>query len=65
MAGPCSLPNGDTRSDWAVLNETVCNIHFNCNMQLVDSKGREIVHDYITYREWLARRNKLRTGKTK
>lgn len=63
MAGPMSLPDGDRRR-YEELNEIVCDIHFNCNMQMVNAKGEIIAHDYITYREWLARRNKLRTGKT-
>ena len=63
MPGPCSNPSGEY--SWFVLNEIVCDIHFNCNMQEVDKKGNKINHDYITYREWLFRRNKLRTGKTK
>lgn len=63
MSGPCSLPNGP-KSAWEEMNEIVCNIHFNCDMQVVDKKGKPVAHEYITYREWLARRNKLRTGKT-
>lgn len=64
MSGPCSLPEGN-RTRWEEMNEIVCNIHFNCHMQDVDAKGKEVIHDYITYRVWLARRKKLRTGKTK
>ena len=63
MSGPCSLPSGDRRR-YNELNEIVCDIHFNCDMQEVNKQGDEVKHDYITYREWLARRNKLRTGKT-
>lgn len=63
MAGPCSLPDGDKRR-YEELNEIVCNIHFNCNMQVLNAKDEIIIHEYITYREWLSRRNKLRTGKT-
>lgn len=63
MAGPCSLPAGD-KARWNELNEIVCDKHFNCNMELFDKKGNPIVHDYITYREWLSRRNRLRTGKS-
>jgi hypothetical protein len=57
MAGPCSLPNGDKRR-WEELNMIVCDVHFKCDMD------PDKTHDYITYREWLARRNRLRTGKT-
>lgn len=63
MPGPCSLPQGP-KSQWEEMNEIVCDIHFNCNMQLVDKHGKEVKHDYIPYRLWLARRKKLRTGKT-
>lgn len=57
MAGPNSLPEGN-KSRWEELNEIVCDIHFTCDMD--ESKQ----HDYITYRMWLAKRNRLRTGKS-
>ena len=57
MAGPCSYPDGDKRR-WEELNEIVCDLHFQCDMD--PNKA----HDYITYRVWLARRNRLRTGKS-
>lgn len=57
MSGPCSLPNGP-KARWEELNEIVCAIHYNCDMD-ADKK-----HEYITYRVWLARRNRLRTGKS-
>jgi hypothetical protein len=63
MPGPCSNPDGDRRRQ-AQLNEIVCNVHFTCDMADFNKKGEPIVHEYITYREWLIRRNKLRTGKT-
>lgn len=63
MAGPMSLPEG-SKSLYAELNEIVCNIHFSCDMRVLDKHDDEIKHDYITYREWLARRGRLRTGKT-
>lgn len=63
MVGPCSLPDGD-KSRYEELNEIVCDVHFACEMQLFDKHGNLVTHDYITYREWLSRRNKLRTGKT-
>lgn len=58
MAGPCSLPNG-SKADWEEMNEIVCTIHFHCDMDV------NRVHDFVTYRMWLASRKKLRTGKTK
>jgi len=63
MPGPCSTPGGDKRRH-AELNEIVCDIHFNCGMEQFDKKGNPVAHDYITYRVWLARRNRLRTGKS-
>lgn len=57
MSGPISLPNGP-KSYWEELNEIVCDVHFTCDMD------PEKAHDFITYRVWLARRNRLRTGKT-
>ena len=64
MVGPCSLPDGDRRR-FEELNELVCDKHFTCDGREFDKNGNEIVHDVITYREWLQRRNRLRTGKTK
>lgn len=63
MSGPMSYPMGDRRR-WEELNEIVCDIHFNCDMADVNKKGEPVVHDYITYREWLLKRNRLKTGKT-
>lgn len=63
MPGPMSLPQGGRR-EYDELNDVVCNYHFNCDMAAFNKHGDEVKHDYITYREWLARRNKLRTGKT-
>lgn len=63
MGGPCSYPAGN-KAKWEELNEVVCDKHFHCNMELFDKKGNPVTHDYITYREWLARRNRLRTGKS-
>lgn len=64
MSGPCSLPSGP-KAEWEEMNEIVCHYHFHCDMASVNKKGEPVVHDYITLREWLYRRNKLRTGKTK
>lgn len=63
MPGPFSRPE-DVSVSWQEMNEIVCHVHFNCNMAEFDKHGNEVRHDFITYREWLARRNKLRTGKT-
>lgn len=63
MAGPCSLPHGP-KSKWEEMNEIVCDKHFTCDMAEEDDKGREVIHDYITYREWLFRRRRLTTGKS-
>lgn len=57
MSGPCSNPQGG-KALWEEMNEIVCAVHFHCDM------NADRTHEYITYREWLARRNKLRTGKT-
>jgi hypothetical protein len=57
MAGPCSQPDGDKRR-WNELNEIVCDIHYHCDM---DKNKR---HEFITYRMWLLKRNRLHTGKT-
>ena len=46
------------------MNEIVCDVHFHCNMEEFDKNDRPVKHDYITYRVWLLRRNRLRTGKT-
>lgn len=64
MAGPCSLPDGP-KSRWQEMNEIVCDKHFHCFMQSVNKDGEPVEHDYITYREWLHRRNRLVTGKTR
>lgn len=63
MPGPCSLPEGSRRK-WAEMNEIVCDVHFKCDMEEYDKNGKPVRHDYITYRLWLMRRNRLRTGKT-
>lgn len=63
MPGPCSRPE-DVNVSWDEMNEIVCDIHFKCDMREFDKHGDEVKHDFITYREWLYRRNRLRTGKT-
>lgn len=62
MAGPCSMPAQDKKR-WNEMNELVCDVHFHCDMA-VEKNGKPVTHDYITYRVWLLRRNRLRTGKT-
>lgn len=65
MPGPCSLPQGNSsKMTYDDLTEIVCDMHFKCNMAEFDKHGNEVKHDYIIYREWLARRNRLRTGKS-
>lgn len=72
MSGPCSLPNGNSRMEYAAMWNLVCDIHHKGNIictpdnhTVFDKHGDLIHHAFITKREWLARRNKLRTGKTK
>lgn len=62
MSGPCSLPNGSSRMEYAEQWFIVCDYHKNCTP---DDHNAELKHDFIFKREWLARRNKLRTGKTR
>lgn len=57
MPGPCSMPAQDSKR-WNEMNEIVCAVHYVCDMD------EEKTHEYITYRMWLLRRNRLRTGKT-
>ncbi len=63
MAGPVSLPEGN-KARWNELNEIVCDKHYHCNMAVEDKDGNPVTHDYVTYRVWLMRRNRLRTGKS-
>ena len=68
MAGPCSLPNGNSRTEYDEMWFMVCNLHKDCtpdNHQMFGKNGELIHHEFITQREWLARRNRLRTGKTR
>lgn len=62
--GPCSLPDGDKRR-YDELNEIVCDIHYTCNGAEFNKDGEPVAHEFITYRLWLAKRNRLRTGKTR
>ena len=66
MPGPCSLPNGGKR-EYAEMWFMLCNLHKDCTPDSHDEfnkNGDEIRHEFITKREWLSRRNRLRTGKT-
>lgn len=56
MSGPVSLPTGP-KARWEELNEIVCNIHFNCDMD-PDKK-----HEYVTYRMWLLARGRRLTAR--
>lgn len=69
MSGPCSMPNGD-KSSWAEHYTLICDIHKYCypdrRVMGRNSGGAiEIAHQWVTLREWLIKRNKLRTGKTR
>lgn len=67
MAGPCSFPSGTSRREYDEMWELVCNYHGSCtpdSHRVFDKNGDIISHSFITRREWLARRNRLRTGKT-
>lgn len=64
VPGPMSFPAGD-KSRYAELSEIVCNVHFNCDMRVFDKHDHLVTHDYITFREWLSRRGRLETGKTR
>jgi hypothetical protein len=58
MPGPNSAPNGDTTIVLGHINEEFC--------KEVRLKGyAEEYIEWIPKREWLAKRNRLRTGKTK
>ncbi len=60
--GPCSVYSDKAR--YEELNEIVCDVHFHCKMEEFDKDGKPVKHEYVTYRVWLLRRNRLRTGKT-
>ena len=66
MPGPCSLPAG-SRAEWLNHNEVICNMHNDCTpgSPKTSKNGEVIVHDFVTRRVWLAKRNRLRTGKTR
>lgn len=67
MPGPCSLPNGN-KAEYAEMWDMVCDYHKDCtpgSHRVLDKHWDLISHAFITKREWLAKRNKLRTGKTK
>lgn len=59
MAGPNSVPNGDTRLMMGHVNtEYRCDTHRVCTQ---DSESCRV----ITLREWLLKRNRLVTGKSR
>lgn len=59
MPGPNSSPNGDTRIVRGHWNEEFrCDKHRECSQAQKDC-------NIIPLREWLSKRNMLRTGKTK
>ena len=59
MPGPNSAPNGDTAIVRGHVNEEfVCDRHANCNLDTSSCK-------VVPLREYLAKRNRLRTGKTR
>ena len=74
MSGPCSFPAG-SKSEWESHSELVCEFHsgnFWCTPDRMvrgfDKKSGEyyeLNHEFVTRRRYLAKRNKLRTGKTK
>lgn len=66
MPGPCSLPNGGRR-EYEEMGHIVCDLHKDCtpdSHQKEDKNGASIHHVWMTYREWMLKRGKLRTGKT-
>lgn len=67
MAGPCSMPVG-SKAEWSRLNETVCDRHmiggeFHCTPGY-PAGNKDAQHVWVTLRVWLAKRNRLSTGKT-
>ena len=68
MPGPCSLPNGGSRMEYASQWDLICNVHKDCtpDSHTVYTKSGDLMfHDFVNRRTWLAKRNKLRTGKTR
>lgn len=68
MSGPCSLPNGSSRMEYMAMWDKVCDFHKDCtpdNHQVLDKNDNVIRHSFIFKREWLAKRGRLTTGKTK
>lgn len=70
MAGPCSYPAQD-RAEHARHNDIVCDIHtfpeWVCDpvAPKMGRDGEELKHVWVTRRVWLAKRNRLTTGKTR
>jgi hypothetical protein len=61
MAGPCSVPFGDKKFA-GELKEKRCDKHNEC---YGDKGSKKNPCSMITVREWLLKRNRLVTGKTK
>lgn len=61
--GPCSNPAGDKRQ-WDEHNKLVCAVHQYCYPGS-RNKDYRTPCEFVTFRVWLAQRNRLRTGKTK
>ena len=61
MPGPLSLPSGDKQFD-CELRQSRCDIHKECWGEKGTKKNPCVM---IPFREWLLKRNRLRTGKTK
>lgn len=67
MPGPCSMPNGTSKTEYEEQWFKLCDFHKDCtpdNHREYDKYGEPVPHMFITKREWLARRKRLRTGKT-
>lgn len=68
MSGPCSFPSGASRREYEEMWVMVCDFHKDCtpdSHRVFDKNGEIVFHSFITKREWLFKRNQLRTGKTK
>jgi hypothetical protein len=61
MSGPLSVPNG-TKQFYEELRSPKCDKHNDCYGEKGTEKNPCVM---ITTREWLLRRNRLATGKTK
>jgi len=70
MAGPCSYPAQD-RAEYRRHDEIICDTHTNRDFECAPHNpktgkgGEELEHVWVTRRVWLAKRNRLTTGKTR